>query len=856
MSETIIEADIVHEMRDSYMEYAMSVIVGRAIPDVRDGLKPVHRRVLFSMSEQGNDFNKPYRKSARVVGDVIGKYHPHGDTAVYDTIVRLTQDFSMRYQLIDGQGNFGSVDGDSPAAMRYTEVRMRKIAHDMLADLEKDTVDFIPNYDDSLEEPTVLPSRIPILLTNGSTGIAVGMASNIPPHNLKEVLNALLFYIDHRNSATVQELMEFIPGPDFPTGGTIIGKSGIYDAYTTGRGIIRIRAKCHFEQTKDGRDLIIVDELPFMVNKARLLEKIAELVRHKKLEGISDLRDESDRKGMRMFIQLKRGETPDVVLSNLYKHTALQSSFGIIMLSIVDKQPKILALTQMLEFFLQHRIEVVTRRTLYELKQAENRMHLLEGLMIALENLDAVLNIIRKAESGGVAEDVLMESYGLSKRQAHGILDMKLQRLTGMEQDKIRIEHEDVGKAIEDYKDILEKDERVIEIIRKESIEIRDKYGDERRTEIIEGDSSILIEELINEEDMVVTLSREGYIKRSSVSEYRLQRRGGKGRLGMGTKDEDFVEQIFVASTHDFLLFFTDKGQVFRKKVFELPQAGPTGRGKAAINLLPLREGESICSCLNVPKEAENKYIFLCTEGGVAKKTPMLDCAKIRVTGLRVITLDEGDSVISVQLTDGNQELFFATRDGMGLRVNESTLRAMGRQARGVRGVKLRKGDRVVSALALSGTGELLTVTEGGYGKKTPIADYTLAKNRGNFGMRTIRITDTNGPVVNVLEVEEHFQLFLITQFGKLIRIPVENIRTIGRVTQGNRLIRLEKDEQVIGIAPVIEDEEDDEVQVKDENSTDSTTVSAAETTPENLIEENIPEVPQDPTDSDEPSDS
>ncbi|NWJ90955.1 DNA gyrase subunit A, partial [Marine Group I thaumarchaeote] len=622
-------------MRDSYMEYAMSVIVGRAIPDVRDGLKPVHRRVLFSMSEQGNDFNKPYRKSARVVGDVIGKYHPHGDTAVYDTIVRLTQNFSMRYQLIDGQGNFGSVDGDSPAAMRYTEVRMRKIAHDMLADLEKDTVDFIPNYDDSLEEPTVLPSRIPILLTNGSTGIAVGMASNIPPHNLKEVLNALLFYIDHRNSATVQELMEFIPGPDFPTGGTIIGKSGIYDAYTTGRGIIRIRAKSHFEQTKDGRDMIIVDELPFMVNKASLLEKIAELVRHKKIEGISDLRDESDRKGMRMFIQLKRGETPDVVLSNLYKHTALQSSFGIIMLSIVDKQPKILALTQMLEFFLQHRIEVVTRRTRYELKQAENRMHLLEGLMIALENLDAVLNIIRKAESGGVAEDVLMESYGLSKRQAHGILDMKLQRLTGMEQDKIRTEHEDVGKAIEDYKDILEKDERVIEIIRKESIEIRDKYGDERRTEIIEGDSSILIEELINEEDMVVTLSREGYIKRSSVSEYRLQRRGGKGRLGMGTKDEDFVEQMFVASTHDFLLFFTDKGQVFRKKVFELPLAGPTGRGKAAINLLPLREGESICSCLNVPKEAENKYIFLCTEGGVAKKTPMLDCAKIRVTGLR-----------------------------------------------------------------------------------------------------------------------------------------------------------------------------------------------------------------------------
>jgi len=866
MSETILEADIVHEMRDSYMEYAMSVIVGRALPDVRDGLKPVHRRVLFSMSEQGNDFNKPYRKSASVVGDVMGKYHPHGDQAIYDTVVRLTQHFSMRYQLIDGQGNFGSVDGDSPAAMRYTEVRMRKIAHELLADLEKDTVNFVPTYDDSLTEPSVLPSRIPNLLTNGSTGIAVGMASNIPPHNLTEVMNAFLYYLDHRENSTIQDLMEFIPGPDFPTGGTIIGKSGIFEAYSTGRGIIRIRAKSHFEQTKDGRDLIIVTELPFMVNKAVLLEKIADLVRQKKMDGISDLRDESDRKGMRIYIQLKRGENPEVVLSNLYKHTSLQSSFGIIMLSIVDKQPKILALPQMLEFFLQHRIEVVTRRTRYELKQAENRMHLLEGLMIALENLDAVLDYIKKAESGSVAEGILMENYGLSKRQAHGILDMKLQRLTGMEQEKIRSEHEEVGKAIADYKDILDKDERVIDIIRNESIEIREKYGDERRTEIIEGDSSILIEELINEEDMVVTLSREGYIKRSSVSEYRLQRRGGKGRLGMGTKDEDFVEQLFVASTHDYLLFFTNKGQVFRKKVFELPQAGPTGRGKAAINLLPLREDETICSCLNVPKEAENKYIFLCTERGVAKKTPMLDCAKIRVTGLRVITIDEGDSVISVQLTEGDQELFFATRAGMGLRVNESTLRPMGRQARGVRGVRLREGDRVVSALALTGKGELLTVTEGGFGKKTPIEDYTLAKNRGNYGMRTIRITETNGSVMNVIEVEEHFQLFLITQLGKLIRIPVENIRTIGRVTQGNRLIRLEKDEQVIGIAPVIEEEDDANVGNVD-NSADTAIESSIETTPkaiesslvsspENIVQEDVPEEPQDLPNSEDSSDS
>jgi len=849
MSESIFEADIVHEMRDSYMEYAMSVIVGRALPDVRDGLKPVHRRVLFSMSEQGNEYNKPYRKSANVVGDVMGKYHPHGDAAIYDTVVRLTQDFSMRYQLIDGQGNFGSVDGDSPAAMRYTEVRMRRIAHELLANLDKDTVDFIPNYDDSLKEPIVLPSRIPNLLTNGSTGIAVGMASNIPPHNLKEVMDALLYYIDNRYKATVQELMQFVPGPDFPTGGTIIGKSGIYEAYSTGRGIVRIRAKTHFEQTNDGKDLIIVTELPFMVNKSALLEKIADLVRQKKMEGIADLRDESDRKGMRIYIQLKRGENPEVVLSNLYKHTSLQSSFGIIMLAIVDRQPKVLALPQLLEYFLQHRIEVVTRRTRYELRQAEDKMHLLEGLMIALQNLDEVLEIIRKAESGATAETFLVERYALSKRQAHGILDMKLQRLTGMEQDKIRSDHEELGKAIADYKDILEKEERVIKIIHDESVEIRDKYGDERRTQIIEGDSSIMIEELINEEDMVVTISREGYIKRSSVSEYRLQRRGGKGRLGMGTKDEDFVEQLFVANTHDYLLFFTNRGQVFRKIVFELPQAGPTGRGKALINMLPLREGESICACLNVPKEAENKYIFLCTEGGVAKKTPMLDCAKIRVSGLRVITLDEGDSVISVQLTDGEQELFFATRDGMGLRVNENTLRPMGRQARGVRGVRLRKGDRVVSALALSGSGELLTVTEGGYGKKTPIADYTLAKNRGNFGMRTIRITDTNGPVVNVLEVEEHFQLFLITQLGKLIRIPVENIRTIGRVTQGNRLIHLEEDEQVIGIAPVIEEEEIKSEQ-QDTATPESHTALISTAEPEMPVETEIQPTENDSDDS------
>ncbi len=817
MSETIIPSDIVDEMRDSYMEYAMSVIVGRALPDVRDGLKPVHRRVLFSMSEQGNEFNKPFRKSARVVGDVIGKYHPHGDSAVYDTIVRMTQAFSMRYQLVDGQGNFGSVDGDSPAAMRYTEVRMKRMAQDLMIDLDKDTVDFQPNYDESQEEPVVLPTRVPNLLLNGSTGIAVGMASNIPPHNLTELMNAFLYYIEHRHQADIAELMELIPGPDFPTGGTIVGKQGIYEAYTTGRGIIRVRAKTHTETSKDGRESLIITELPFMVNKAMLLEKIADLVRQKKIDGISDLRDESDRKGMRVFIQIKRGDNPDVVLSNLYKHTSMQNSFGINMLAIVDRQPKILNLPQVLELFLQHRIEVVTRRTRYELQQAENRMHILEGLMIALANLDDVLEIIRAAENGPAAESVLTERYGLSSRQGKAILDMRLQRLTGLEQEKIRDEHKTVGEAIADFQDILATPERVISIIREESEEIRERYGDERRTEIIEGDHSILIEELINEENMVVTITHAGYIKRSSVSDYRLQRRGGKGRLGMSTKDEDFVERMFVASTHDYLLFFTDRGQVFRKKVFELPQAGPTGRGKAVINLLPLREGEKVCTYLNVPQESENQFIMMCTEKGICKKIPMLDCAKIRVTGVRGISLDEGDSLISAQLTNGRHTLFFATRNGMGLRVHESVFRPMGRQARGVIGIRMKKGDRVVSAIALSGAGTLLTVTEGGYGKKTPTEDYTLSKNRGNQGMRTIRITEQNRPVVRVLEVEEDHQLFIITQFGKLIRIPVENIRIIGRVTQGNRLIKLNEGESVIAVATVIEEEEEDLDQTADD---------------------------------------
>jgi len=812
MSETIIKIDIVDEMRDSYMEYAMSVIVGRALPDVRDGLKPVHRRVLYSMHEQGNEYNRPYRKSARVVGDVIGKYHPHGDQAAYDTIVRLAQDFSMRYQLVDGQGNFGSVDGDSPAAMRYTEIRLRRLAHDILVDLEKDTVDFIPNYDDSLTEPTVLPTRIPNLLTNGSTGIAVGMACNIPPHNLTEVINAFLHYLDHRHTATVEDLMTHLPGPDFPTGGTIMGRRGIYEAYTTGRGIISVRAKTHTETNKEGREAIIVTELPYMVNKANLIEKIAQLVREKKLEGISDLRDESDRKGMRIFIQVKRGENAEVVLSNLYKHTAMQSSFGIIMLAIVDKQPKILALPQILEFFLQHRIEVITRRVRHELRQSEDRMHVLEGLMIALEHLDDVIELIRAAVDPATAEAGLMERFGLTKRQTKAILDLRLQRLTGMQQEEIRKEHILVGEAIRDFQDILMNEARVFSIIREETEEIQNRYGDERRTVITDDDGSILVEELINVEDMVVTFTNTGYIKRSPVTEYRVQRRGGKGRLGMGTKDEDFIEQMFVASTHDYLLFFTTMGQVFRKKVYELPQTGPTGRGKAVVNLLPLREGEKICSCLPVPKEQDDnhKYILLCTVQGIVKKTPMLDCAKIRVTGVRAITLDEDDSLISARVTNGNQELFFTSRNGMALRVHESTIRPMGRTARGVIGIRLKQGDRVVSAIALSGSGRLLTVTEKGYGKKTRIDGYALKKHRGNFGMRCMNVTEKNGPVVNTLEVEEHFQIFIITQQGKLIRTPISGISTVGRVTQGNRLFHIAEDDIVIDVASMIEDDEEE----------------------------------------------
>ena len=821
MTEQIVPTDIVYEMRDSYLEYAMSVIVGRALPDVRDGLKPVHRRVLYAMQDQGNHYNRAYRKSARVVGDVIGKYHPHGDAAVYDTIVRLTQDFSLRYQLIDGQGNFGSIDGDAAAAMRYTEVRMKQLAHELMADLEKETVDFVPNYDDSLTEPTVLPTRIPNLLLNGSTGIAVGMSSNIPPHNLQEVLTALLYYIENRSTATLQDLMKFLPGPDFPTGGIIMGYRGIYEAYSTGRGILRIRARTHFEEV-DNRNAIIVTELPFMVNKAMLIEKIAELVRSKKIEGITDLRDESDRKGMRIYIQVRRGDDPEVVLSNLLKHTALQTSFGVIMLAIVDRQPKVLPLTQLFEFFLQHRIDVITRRTQYDLRQAEKRLHILEGLLIALEKLDKVIAIIRAAQSGAVAQEILMENYQLSQKQAQSILEMRLQRLTGLEQDKIRNEYVTVTKIIANLQEILAKDSRVYQIIQQELLEIRDRFGDERRTEIVEAESEIIVEDLIKEEDMVVTVTHAGYIKRTPVSEYRVQNRGGRGKMGMSTKEEDFVEQMFVGSTHDYLLIFTNMGQIFRRKVYELPLAGTTGRGKAAINLLSLREGEQVRTYLIVPRNSKNSYILMCTAQGVCKKIEMLDCEKIRVNGLRGITLDEGDSLISAALTDGDQELFFATQQGMALHIHESTIRPMGRMARGLRGIRLNPGDRVVAAIILKGIGKILTVTENGYGKQTAITDYPLLKNRANKGLRALNLTEKTGLVVSTLEIEDNHQLFLITQTGRLIRIHTHKIPCIGRVTQGVKLIRLECNEQVIAVSPIANNEENEEE--KEESMLEETT--------------------------------
>jgi DNA gyrase subunit A len=805
----ITPVNIEDEMRNSYMEYAMSVIVGRALPNVRDGLKPVHRRVLFAMHDQGNHHNRPYRKSARVVGDVIGKYHPHGEAAVYDSIVRMAQDFSMRYPLVDGQGNFGSVDGDPPAAMRYTEVRMTQLAHELLSDIDKDTIDFQPNYDESLQEPKILPTRLPNLLLNGSTGIAVGMANNIPPHNLSECLDAFLYFIDHRDRPRVADLMNLMPGPDFPTGGFILGRQGIADAYTSGRGVLTLRAKCEIETgERDDKERIIVTELPYMVNKARLIEKIADLVRDKHIEGISDLRDESDRKGMRIMIEIKRGANAEVVLNNLYKHTQLQTSFGIIMLALVDNQPKVLSLPQVFHYFLEHRIEVVERRTRFDLQKAEARAHILEGLRVALANLDGVIAKIKAAASPAEARGVLMGGYGLSEIQAKEILEMRLQRLTALEQQKIQDEYQEVMKQIARFRDILANRELVLDIIRDETRELREKFGDARRTQIVGSAEEINIEDLIEQEEMVVTISGAGYIKRSPLSLYRTQKRGGRGKLGMSTREEDFVDKLFIASTHDVLLIFTSVGKVYWKKVYELPEVGRTGRGKPVVGLLQLDEGEKVRAYLPISDFSGERFVLMATANGIVKKTELAAYGNPRSTGIRAINIDAGDELTHAVIVQPGQQIFLATREGLSLRYDSDEIRPIGRVGRGVMGIRLNEGDRLVGLEVLTGKeGAILTITENGYGKKTEISEYRRG-SRGNKGVFTIKTSDRNGNVVGILQLSGDEEVMLLTQLGKLIRLNLDRLRNLGRLTQGVKLIQLEEGEQVVSIAKIVESED------------------------------------------------
>jgi DNA gyrase subunit A len=802
--------NIEDEVRQSFMDYAMSVIIARALPDARDGLKPVHRRALYAMYDLGNDWNRPYKKSARVVGDVIGKYHPHGDVAVYDTIVRMAQEFSMRYPLVDGQGNFGSVDGDPPAAMRYTEIRMARIAGELLADLDKETVDFSPNYDDTLKEPAVLPARIPNLLINGSAGIAVGMATNIPPHNLGEVVDALVALIEHPDLG-VAELMHYIPGPDFPTAGFIHGTGAITEAYTTGKGILQLRARATTETDKrSGRVSIIVKEIPYQVNKARLIERMAELVNDKKIEGISDLRDESDREGMRIVIELKKDANPDIVLNQLYKHTPMQESFGIIMLAIVDGRPKLLNLKDALQVFVAHRKDVVSRRTLFELRKAEERLHILDGLKIALEHLDAVIALIRAAKDPATAKAGLTHQFQLSETQAQAILDMRLQRLTGLERDKILEEHADTRKQIARYKEILADEREVYKIIVEELQQVKKLHADERRTQIVDETTEISIEDMIVEEDMAVTISHEGYIKRNPVSQYRAQRRGGRGKIGATTKEEDFVEHLFVASTHSYILFFTTSGRVFWIKVHELPQAGRAARGKAIVNLLSLEKDEKISAFLPVREFQEGRYVLFATQNGTVKKTDLMAYSNPRRAGIIAISLDAGDEVIRVRLTDGEQEVILSTRDGQAIRFKEEQVRPTGRSAGGVRGITLEEGDRVVGMDVVSPGATLLAVAEKGYGKRTEMDEYRLTR-RGGKGIITMKTTDKTGPVIGVRMVTDDDDIMLVTDGGKVIRTPVKGISVIGRNTQGVRLIDLAEGEKVVGVARLAEKEEEDE---------------------------------------------
>ncbi len=838
----VLPVNLEDEMKQSYLDYAMSVIVGRALPDVRDGLKPVHRRALYAMSVLGNDWNKPYKKSARIVGDVIGKYHPHGDTAVYDTIVRMAQPFSLRYMLVDGQGNFGSVDGDSPAAMRYTEVRMSKIAHELIADLDKETVDFTANYDETEHEPSVFPTRVPNLLVNGSAGIAVGMATNIPPHNLGEIINACLALIENPD-IEIAGLMEHVPGPDFPTAGIINGVRGIHEAYRTGRGRIHIRARSHIEDYGKGKQRLVVTELPYQVNKARLLEKIAELVKDKKIEGISGLRDESDKDGMRMVVDLKRGEVAEVVLNNLYQHTQLQNVFGINMVALVDGRPQLLNLKQCLEAFVRHRRDVVTRRTVFDLRKARQRAHILEGLAVALSNIDEVIRLIKASSNRTEAKLALMErswepgmvsgmleragatasrpddledgfgliddGYRLSDRQTLAILELRLHQLTGLEQDKIVNEYKELLEVIDALLAILESPDRLMEVIREELTDLRDQFADERRTEIMTDHLDLAIEDLISEEDVVVTLSHAGYAKSQPLTDYRAQRRGGRGKTAAGVREEDFIDKLFIASTHDTILCFSSRGKAYWMKVYELPQAGRTARGKPIVNLLPLENGERINAILPIREFDEKQFVFMATANGTVKKTPLSGFSRPRANGIIAIDLRENDYLIDVAITDGSQDIMLFSDAGKVIRFTEADVRQMGRTACGVRGIKLPKGNRVIS-LIIASDSPVLTATENGYGKRTLAADYPVY-GRGGQGVIAIQVTERNGAVVGAVPADDNDEVMLISSGGTLVRTRVNEISVMGRNTQGVNLISLSKDEVLVGIERILEEQDEDQ---------------------------------------------
>ncbi|WP_442602514.1 DNA gyrase subunit A [Paenibacillus sp. KN14-4R] len=803
----IKDIDIGSEVRTSFMDYAMSIIVSRALPDVRDGLKPVHRRILYAMSELGMASDKPHKKSARIVGEVIGKYHPHGDSAVYETMVRMAQDFSLRYMLIDGHGNFGSIDGDFAAAMRYTEARLSKIAMEMLRDLNKDTVDFVGNYDGEETEPVVLPSRFPNLLVNGVSGIAVGMATNIPPHNLGEVIDGIQLLIENPDIQPL-ELMSAIKGPDFPTGGYILGREGIKQAYSTGRGSVTMRAKAEIEEV-GGKARIIVSELPYQVNKARLVEKIAELVRDKKIEGISDLRDESDRNGMRIVIEMRRDVNPSVVLNNLYKQTAMQSNFGIIMLALANGQPKVLNLKEILSHYLVHQREIIRRRTEFELRKAEARAHILEGLRIALDHLDEVIALIRRSQTAEQAREGLIQTFSLSYEQAQAILDMRLQRLTGLEREKIENEYAELMRIIADLKDILADEQRILSIISDELNEIKDKYNDPRRSEITIGEESIEDEDLIPREDVVITISHTGYIKRLPVTTYRSQKRGGRGVVGMDTKEHDFVEHLFVTNTHHYLMFFTDKGKVYRLKAYEIPALGRTARGTPIINLIQIEQGEKISAVIPVEEFDQEHYVFFGTKQGVVKKTPLIDFVNIRKVGLIALNLREDDQLIGVKLTDGKQELIMATKQGISIRFAESDVRPMGRTATGVKGIQLSEDDYVIDTDIVNVDDTVLIVTSKGFGKRTPVEDYRI-QSRGGKGIKTLNVTPKNGHVVGLKVVREDEDLMIITASGTIIRTGMSEISIMGRNTQGVKVINIREDDEVSTVARVKKNEETD----------------------------------------------